>query len=149
MRLYYLLTMLILIATINVFSEIPDDPSVLLGKNISGIIQDFGPPAKVYALRGPEAWQDDVVFEYADGFSFFLFGDRVWQIRLIAPYGQSCLGVFIGDTVDKICAMLGKPYTNNDTTAEWRLPSNGYPVRMRILIKEDKIFDIYIYRADF
>ncbi len=131
------------------FADLPDDPATELGLTLAKVFETHGVPAKVYAARGLEPWQDDVVFEYAPGYSLFLFGDRVWQVRLAPPYAGSCFGLFLGDAWDKTYTMLGKPYREEEGAAEWRVPFDGFPVRLRILGKDGKIADIYLYRADF
>lgn len=130
-------------------AELPDDPSIVLGSTLSQVLKDFGAPVRVYAARGLEPWQDDVVFEYDSGFSLFLFGDRVWQVRLVSPYAGACFGVFLGDAWDKAYSMLGRPYREEASAAEWRVPFDGFPVRLRVLAMDGKVADLYLYRADF
>ncbi|HQO65960.1 MAG TPA: hypothetical protein PLI66_04445, partial [Spirochaetales bacterium] len=74
----------------------PDDPATLLGLTPAQAIERFGPPGSVFAIRGAEPWQDDVVFDYGGGFSLFLFKDRVWQVRIAEPYARPVLGLVVG-----------------------------------------------------
>ena len=129
--------------------NLPDNPASLLGLTLAQLLATFGTPDTVYPVRGPEAWQDDVVFHYPDGFSFFIFRDRVWQLRLDTTYHGSIFGMFPGDSTDKILAVLGAPDTQTDDTWIYRLPEQGYPVRLRLSIADAKVEDFYVYRGDF
>ncbi len=126
-----------------------EDPAALLGLELAGSFERFGLPLKVYPLRGAEAWQDDVVFEYSGGFSAFWFSGRVWQLRFSADYLGPVHGVSLGDGIDDVVSLLGQPYIHADAAYVFNLPGRGYPVRMRVLLKEGKVQDIYVYRADF
>jgi hypothetical protein len=104
----------------------------------------------VYAVRGPEAWQDDVVFEYEDGLSLFLHADRVWQVRITEPYPLPVLGFVLGGGVDAVSEALGFPAVVMDGDPEWMLAGEAWPVRLRALPAEDgRIRELYVYRADF
>jgi len=126
-----------------------DDPAPLLGSKIAETLGRFGPPSTVYAVRGAEAWQDDVAFNYSSGFTFFLYGDRVWQLRLAPPYAGSIYGLFLGDHSEKILSTLGQPYERTADSLVYRLPFRGYPVKLRLVVANDIIVDVYLYRADF
>lgn len=129
---------------------LPWSPSVMLGLNPGEAIERFGAPARVYAVRGPEAWQDDVVFEYGDGLSLFLFADRVWQVRIAEPYPLPVLGFVLGGTVDAISEALGFPAVVMDGDHEWILAGEAWPVRLRAMPGEDgSVRELYVYRADF
>jgi hypothetical protein len=126
-----------------------DDPAPLLGLALAEAIARYGAPASVLPVRGEEAWQDDVAFKYRAGYTLFLFGDRVWQLRFAAPYAGSVYGLFVGDSADKACSLLGEPYERLDASLVYRMPYRGYPVRLRLDLKDGAIADIYLYRADF
>ena len=128
----------------------PWSPSVMLGMSPGEAIERLGSPARVYAVRGPEAWQDDVVFEYVDGLSLFLFADRVWQVRIAEPYPLPVLGFILGGSRDAMTAALGMPAVVVDGDAEWMLTGEAWPVRLRAIQGEDgSIRELYVYRADF
>lgn len=131
-------------------AKLPDEPVLLLGLSPAQTISRFGPPLKVYSVRGAEAWQDDVVFEYAEGFSFFLFMEHVWQIRITDKYKYPVFGFLPGSAAERITSMLGTSPRDFGDYYEWVLPSDAWPVRMRA-IKDSKgiITDLYVYRADF
>jgi hypothetical protein len=126
-----------------------DDPAALLGLDLGESFSRFGAPASVLAIRGDEAWQDDVAFAYAAGYSLFMYGDRLWQIRFTKPYSGSIYGLFLGDASDKALSILGQPYESGAGYLLYRMPFKSYPVRLRLVLLEDRIADVYLYRADF
>lgn len=128
--------------------RLDDDPSALLGLTLPDAISRLGPPSSVAAVRGAEAWQDDVAFIYAPGYTLFWYGDRLWQIRLAAPYAGSILGLFLGDSADKACSLLGQPYESGPDYLLYRMPYKAFPVRLRLLLSEGRVADAYLYRAD-
>lgn len=112
-------------------------------------IERFGAPARVFAVRGAEAWQDDVVFDYGN-FGLFLFSDRVWQVRIGADYTRPVLGFSVGAGLERIQAALGLPTSTGPGSWEWELPGNAWPVRLRAKVDETgAVNEIYMYRADF
>jgi hypothetical protein len=130
-------------------SILDDDPSSLLGLALDQSFARFGPPASVRAVRGDEAWQDDVAFVYLPGYSLFIFGDKLWQIRLAKPYQGSIFGLFIGDPSDKALSILGQPYESGSGYLVYRMPYKSYPVKLRLVIQDERVVDAYLYRADF
>ncbi|OHD79093.1 MAG: hypothetical protein A3J97_12965, partial [Spirochaetes bacterium RIFOXYC1_FULL_54_7] len=128
----------------------PWSPSIILGMSPAEAIERLGAPDRVYAVRGAEAWQDDVVFDYGDGLSLFLFADRVWQVRIAEPYPLPVLGFILGGTQDDISAVLGFPAAMVEGDPEWMLTGEAWPVRLRAIPGEDGyIRELYVYRADF
>ncbi len=131
-------------------SVLPEDPAELLGYTVQQLLSAFGPPEKVYAVRGEEAWQDDVVFDYPAGFSFFLFKDHVWQVLVAKTYGYPVFGFLPGSMPERVVSMLGSPSSSNETMYEWILPAGAWPVRLRgRLDGNGAIGELYLYRADF
>lgn len=129
---------------------VPDDPATLLGLSPAQVLARFGAPARVFAVRGEEAWQDDVVFDYGGGFSLFLFMDHVWQVRLAEPFSRPVLGFSIGATPERVVAALGSPVATTTNGYEWVLPGAAWPERLRgIVDASGSIRELYIYRADF
>ncbi len=129
---------------------LPEDPTGLLGYTVSRLVAELGAPAKVYAVRGEEAWQDDVVFDYAAGFSFFLYEDHVWQILVSPSYGFPVFGFLPGSAAERIVSMLGSPSSASETMVEWILPAEAWPVRLRGRLGDNgDISELYLYRADF
>ncbi len=131
-------------------SGLPEDPAVLLGLTPTQAISRFGPPARVYAVRGAEPWQDDVVFEYGEGFSLFLFMDRVWQVRVSSAYAAPVWGISVGAALERASAVLGTPDRDLGGAYEWALPGEAWPVRLRgVMDAKGRIAELYAYRADF
>lgn len=128
---------------------LPDDAAPLLGFRLGEAYARLGVPAAVGAHRGAEAWQDDVVFSYLGGYSLFWFGDRLWQLRFTPGYSGSVYGLFLGDSADKVYSLLGTPFYEADSSLVYRLPYRGFPVRLRVVLAEGKVADLYLYRADF
>lgn len=138
------------ISTATIEQLVPEDPAALLGYTPAEVFNRFGAPARVFAVRGAEAWQDDVVFDYGGGFSLFLFMDRVWQVRLAEPFARPILGFSIGATPDRIAASLGSPAATTANGYEWVLPGAAWPERLRGIVDvSGTIRELYIYRADF
>jgi hypothetical protein len=126
-----------------------DDPAALLGLGLEDSFARFGAPASVAAVRGDSPWQDDVAFVYGTGYTLFLYGDRLWQLRFTKPYAGSIYGLFLGDGPDKALSTLGQPYESGSDFLLYRMPFKSYPVRLRLVMQDDKIGDVYLYRADF
>jgi len=155
MKLRHLLAIALSTATILYASPqapaaLPEDPALLLGLNPAQVLARFGPPASVYAVRGAEPWQDDVVFEYAGGYSLFLFKDRLWQVLVAEPYAAPVFGFSVGASLDRAVAVLGSPDRDLGGAYEWALPGEAWPVRLRALPDaKGRLTKLYIYRADF
>lgn len=126
----------------------PLDPAGFLGASLAQAAAAFGPPDSVFAVRGPEEWQDDVVFRY-DGLDLYWFRDRVWQVRV-----QSAYGVSVGDAADAAAdaaaAKLGPPLARRDDALVYQLGGKAWPQRARFGLDGDgRVESIYVYRADF
>ncbi len=128
---------------------LPDDPAPLLDLTLEETWVRLGPPRSVRAVRGAEPWQDDVALEYGEGLAVYVYRDRPWQVRLSEGYPGSCFGFFLGDPADKVLSLLGTPDRNEAGILEWRLPYRGYPARLRILTRDERIAEAYVYRSDF
>jgi hypothetical protein len=126
-----------------------DDPAPLLGIGLGESFSKFGAPSSVFALRGTEAWQDDVAFVYGTGYTLFMYGDRLWQLRFAKPYAGSIYGLFLADGSDKALSILGQPYESGPGFLVYRMPFKSYPVRLKLALQDDRIVDAYLYRADF
>jgi hypothetical protein len=126
-----------------------DDPASLLGLGLGETLSRFGAPSSVFALRGDAAWQDDVAFVYGTGYTLFMYGDRLWQLRFTKPYAGSIYGLFLGDGSDKALSILGQPYESGPGFLVYRMPFKSYPVRLKLALQDDRIVDAYLFRADF
>ncbi len=120
------------------------DPSSFLGATLSQVLETFGAPKTVHSVRGPEAWQDDVVFVYED-LDVYWFRDRVWQVRADSAYGLKA-----GDTRELAISLLGEPLHRLEDAFVYQLPSRAWPIRLRVgFDAEGRLTKLFVYRADF
>lgn len=121
-----------------------DERLALVGIRLTELIERFGTPSAVLTARGNELWQDDVVFQYAHG-DFYIYRDRVWQVRL-----ASACGISNGDRKAVASLVLGEGA--EDRGDHLLLPVNGkdWPLMLRVnLNSTGQVSAIYIYRPDF
>jgi len=120
------------------------NPLFFVGMTPTDLIERFGTPAAVFAARGNEPWQDDVVFQYAAG-DFYIYGDRVWQVKLASAFGVSN-----GDTKTAALAALGSTAQNRGDHALLPVSGAAWPLMLRVNFNETGLVSaIYIYRPDF
>jgi hypothetical protein len=131
------------------FQEWMRGVSAILGTSLEEAFQSFGVPQRVSSARGEEPWQDDVVFEYADGFSLFWYKDRVWQLRFGPGFHENFRDAGMGSSMEELLAVLGKPFHAEDSWLLYQFAGEGYPLRLRLFFGEAGLEDIYIYRGDF
>ena len=136
---FLLLSSLALFAQANSAS----DPSTLVGMTLSDLFKNYGVPKNVYAVRGAAAWQDDVVFVY-DNIEFFVYGSRVWQLKVHAAYN-----IKNGDNKAAVSKAIGEG-RNFDGYTLFQLPGKNWPLLLRInWDSSGRVAGIYIYRSDF
>lgn len=124
--------------------DLMQDPSWLVGATLQSVITQFGSPLAVYAVRGQEAWQDDVVFSY-DGIDLYWYQNRVWQVAVPQGYG-----IKRGDRRETVLAILGEPLIEKDRYVVFRLPSRGWPLRLRVQLSEgNTVSGLFVYRPDY
>lgn len=120
------------------------DPASLIGLKLENLLSRFGVPRTVHAARGGEEWQDDVVFVYGEG-DFYLYQDRVWQIKLKTAYGIS-----LGDPRPAVSLTLGEAAEEFENFIILSLPSKGWPLAFRVnLDTSGFVSALYVYRSDF
>jgi hypothetical protein len=120
------------------------EPASLIGLSLENLLSRFGVPQAVYAVRGNEEWQDDVVFVYDAG-DFYVYKDRVWQIKLRAAYG-----IRLGDPRPAVFLTLGEEAQDFEDHIIFSLPSRGWPLALRInLDSSGFVSAVYVYRPDF
>lgn len=116
----------------------------LVGIDLKEAFARFGVPLSVYAVRGPESWQDDVVFSYG-GIDLYWYKDRVWQVATNRAYG-----IQKGDTKERVQTMLGEPLIVLENALIYALTPKAWPLRLRIgFSAQNQVESIYIYRPDF
>jgi hypothetical protein len=121
-----------------------DDPSVFIGFSLRELVEILGPPERVYAVRGTETWQDDVVFAYRDR-EFYFYRDRIWQIGL-----RNAFGVSAGEKRDVIPLIMGDDTVAAADHSLVLLRGRAWPLSVRFNIDgRGLIASIFIYRSDF
>jgi hypothetical protein len=125
-------------------TAVPADDSALVGLTLKDLFSRFGAPESVYAIRGSEAWQDDVVFVYQN-YDFYVYKDHVWQVGV-----KSAFGVKIGDSRGTVLLALDEEKRHDfDTCILFPLPSHGWPLMLRLNFDNaEKTQAIFIYRPD-
>ena len=120
------------------------DPVSLVGLTLGELIGRFGAPKAVYPARGPEEWQDDVVFVYERG-DFYVYRDRVWQVAL-----KAAMGITIGDSRSVAFLVLGSKAETRGNSIFCSLNERAWPLVIRCdFDSAGKIGAIFIYRSDF
>jgi hypothetical protein len=120
-----------------------ENPVDFIGMNVTELFENFGPPAAVYASRGIETWQDDVVFEYA-GVDFYIYKDKVWQLSL-----DSGRGINMGDPRAAVLLVLGETAQDKNSYIVGRQRNTSWPLEWRFNIEGGKVSAIYLYRMDY
>ena len=120
------------------------NPFELLTLKISDLFNRFGPPVSVYAVRGEQSWQDDVVFEYGE-VDFYLYKDQVWQVSL--PKAQ---GISKGDPEKAIDLVFQNTAQKGANFYTIRFNERPWPIELRINTnKSGKVSAIYLYRLNY
>jgi hypothetical protein len=123
--------------------SVAQDPALLIGSTLSDLVGRYGIPKQVYAVRGVASWQDDVVFVYDNG-EYFIFGNRVWQLKLRSAYN-----IKDGDSRAAINRTMGEGRDFEGYTL-YQLPSKVWPIMLRVnWDAAGRAAGIYIYRSDF
>jgi hypothetical protein len=121
------------------------DPITVVGMTLAMVYARYGIPESVYAVRGTEEWQDDVVFVYANGWDLYIYQDRVWQVGLKSAYGIS-----LGDPGGVVSLVLGDGVEVYTGYMLYPLPSRSWPLQLRIdLDAAGKVTAIFVFRSDF
>ena len=121
-----------------------EEENAFIGLTISDVIERYGPPRSVSSARGIELWQDDVVFHYT-GVDFYIFRDRIWQVKFVTTRGISN-----GDRKEAVLLSLGS------AAQDWGdyilLPVLGanWQLIIRINFSDTGLVNaIFLYRPDF
>jgi len=117
----------------------------LVGMTLKEVFAAFGAPRSVYAARGEEPWQDDVIFAYKDA-DLYISGESVWQAGV-----KEAFGLRIGDKRDVILLTLdGLPYTDRGDCVFFSVKGLAFPVTARFnLSGTGLITSIFVYRPDY
>jgi len=121
-----------------------DEEYAFIGMTISEMINRFGPPRSVAAARGIELWQDDVVFHYT-GVDFYVFKDRVWQVKFVMTHGISN-----GDRKETVLLTLGRAAEDRGDFILLPVSGRNWPLFIRINFNNTGLVNaIFLYRPDF
>jgi hypothetical protein len=116
----------------------------LVGMKLADLIERFGAPRVVLAARGNETWQDDVVFQYAEG-DFYICKDRVWQVKV-----ASIRGISLGDPKQAAALVMGNAAEDRGDHLLMPVIGAGLPLMLRVNINSaGAVSSIFIYRPDF
>jgi len=118
-----------------------------IGMMIPDLIQRFGPPAAVAVERGVEVWQDDVVFQYS-GADFYIYKDRVWQVKLTSTHGISN-----GDRKAVVLLTFGNRAVDFGDYTLVPIGGRNWPLTLRVNFNNvnntELVSAIFIYRPDY
>jgi hypothetical protein len=115
-----------------------------VGMRLAELVERFGSPKAVFAVRGNEIWQDDVVFQYAEG-DFYIFKDRVWQVKL-----ASARGISLGDPRAAALLVLGGTAEDRGDHLLLTLAEKNWPLMFRVNFNNAGLVSaLYIYRSDY
>ena len=131
-------------------SALRDNPAGMIGMTLEQAAAALGNPSRVYASRGEEPWQDDVVFVYDGHVSLYWYQNRVWQVRFDPGYEGSAGGLRIGMVREQVSRTLGIPPASSEEDGEvFVLSRRGIPLRLQVFYREGRVYDVYLYRGDF
>jgi len=124
-----------------------DEQLSFVGMMMADLINRFGSPRTVIAERGNEPWQDDVVFQY-NGADFYIYRDRVWQVKIASTHGVS-----VGDRKTVVLLVLGNMAIDRGDHILLPITGRDWPLMMRVNFSSSDntglVNAIYIYRPDF
>ena len=121
-----------------------EEQQEFVGMMLSEVIERYGPPRSVAVARGVELWQDDVVFRYT-GVDFYIFKDRIWQVRFNTTYG-----ITNGDRKDVVLLTLGESAEDMEDYVLLAIDGKDWPLLLRVNFNNDmKVNAIYLYQLFF
>jgi len=143
-RILLLILLLLFVFPLWAQGQAADERLSFIGMRLAELIERFGPPGMVLAARGNEIWQDDVVFQYAEG-DFYIYRDRVWQVKL-----ASVCGVSNGDRKAVVLLVLGNAAEDRGDYMIWPVAGKDWPLTLRVNFNNTgHVSAIYLYRPDF
>lgn len=125
------------------------DPYEILGQRPAESFDLLGSPAEVYTYRNARPEEDNVVFYFKNHIYLFFFQNRVWQVRADFRFEGNIYGLTMGSGIEKAEEILGPPFSIVENSRIYSLPYKAYPVRARLIFKDNILTDLYIYRSDY
>jgi len=121
-----------------------EEQYAFIGMMLEDIINNYGPPRTVAAARGAELWQDDVVFQYT-GVDFFIFKDRVWQVKFSTTHDVSN-----GNKKREVLLKLGETAEDKGDHVLLAIKGSSWPLTLRINFNNtENVTAIFLYRSDY
>ena len=127
---------------------VPGAEAAFVGLTLEELINRFGVPRSVHAVRGLEEWQDDVVFVYEEG-DFYIFRDRVWQVGL-----RTFMGINSGDPGSIVSLILDSVpgfsrLRSPENSVSYYMYDGSWPMILRCDFDDrGRIRGIFIFRSD-
>jgi hypothetical protein len=143
-----LVVIFLALAAAGAAADAADDPTVLIGMDPAQLVAALGAPREIFAWRGMEPSEDDIVVFYPDFRYVFWFQSRVWQVRFDRRYAGSVLGFSIGMERAEAQARGQGRLEDRDGSLYLALDTGPYPLRVRLAMDDDRIADIYVFRSD-
>ncbi|OHD12377.1 MAG: hypothetical protein A2Z96_02195 [Spirochaetes bacterium GWB1_48_6] len=124
------------------------DVTQLLGLTPPQAMEILGIPTEIYPLKVTETqWQP--ILYYPKNIYLFLHQNRVWQLRLDNRYTEAFQGIKMGMGKLEIVELMGPPLGEEETFLIYNLKYKNFPRRLRLILSEGKLTDIFVYRSDF
>jgi len=144
LQLLFFLTLTLNAQNLPIYAGLTNEDQLsFVGMMMADLLEKYGPPRSVVADRGNEVWQDDVVFQY-NGADFYIYRDRIWQVRLSSTHGVSD-----GDRKAVVLLSLNGAEDKGDH-ALFAINGKNWPLVMRINFNgAGQVAAIYIYRPDY
>ncbi|MDR2136554.1 MAG: hypothetical protein LBO76_08065 [Treponema sp.] len=120
------------------------EPEALIGLTLEGLYGSFGVPEAVYAVRGADEWQDDVVLVYPQA-DFYVYRDRVWQVGI-----RAVRGIRVGDSREAVILALGEEAREGEDYVLLPIYGRPWPIALRVNLGGSALVaEIFVYRSDF
>ncbi|MDR2376002.1 MAG: hypothetical protein LBD96_06135 [Treponema sp.] len=120
------------------------EPETLIGLTLEGLYGLLGVPQAVYAVRGADEWQDDVVLVYPQG-DFYVYRDRVWQLGI-----KAIRGIRLGDSREAVVLALGEEVREGEDYFLLPIYGRSWPITLRVNMGGSaQVAEIFVYRSDF
>jgi hypothetical protein len=125
------------------------DPVRFIGLDPQAAFSTLGSPQEVFAFRGADEKQDNVVFFYPDFLYLFWYRNRVWQVRVDMRFAKPVFGLSLGMTEEEVEKSRTRPLIPAGNSLYFNLDDEKFPLRVRLLFTSGVLSDVYVYRSDY